>query len=53
MKKEVKILRGKAIDSLAEIVRAAPSVLERHFGNHSDPVLVSAPEMASLEAKIA
>src|SRR5262249_60512844 len=37
----------------AEIIRAAPSVLERHFGNHSDPVLVSAPEVASLEAKIA
>src|SRR6516162_2165876 len=36
-----------------EIIRAAPSVLERHFGNHSDPVLVSAPEVASLEAKIA
>src|SRR5262249_57610033 len=37
----------------AEIIRAAPSVLERHFGNHSDPVVVSAPEVASLEAKIA
>src|SRR5262245_50704259 len=37
----------------AEIIRAAPSVLERHFGNHSDPVLVSAPEVASVEAKIA
>src|SRR5262245_23705420 len=37
----------------AAIIRAAPCVLERHFGHHSDPVLVSAPEVASLEAKIA
>src|SRR5438046_8603342 len=37
----------------AEAVANAPSIIERQFGRHADPVGVLAPAVAGLEAEIA